>query len=127
MLTEWRVMSGHPTTITNFVASAVERFGGVDILVNNAGRSGGGVTADLDDALWFDVINTNLNSVFLMNPGRAVGWRDAQQGLGEDHQHRIHRGKAGRGPGCALLGVQAWRGRLYQGTRKRARQDGSHG
>jgi ketoreductase len=59
-----------PHDITNFVASAVERFGGVDILVNNAGRSGGGVTADLDDALWFDVINTNLNSVFLMT--RAV-------------------------------------------------------
>jgi ketoreductase len=59
-----------PDDITNFVASAVERFGGVDILVNNAGRSGGGVTADLDDALWFDVINTNLNSVFLMT--RAV-------------------------------------------------------
>jgi ketoreductase len=49
-----------------FVTAAVDRYGTVDILVNNAGRSGGGVTADITDELWFAVINTNLNSVFLM-------------------------------------------------------------
>jgi ketoreductase len=49
-----------------FVTAAVDLYGTVDILVNNAGRSGGGVTADIPDELWFDVINTNLNSVFLM-------------------------------------------------------------
>ncbi|MGH3930572.1 MAG: 3-oxoacyl-ACP reductase [Pseudonocardiaceae bacterium] len=48
-----------------FVSAGVEQYGPVDILVNNAGRSGGGVTADIADDLWFDVINTNLNSVFL--------------------------------------------------------------
>jgi ketoreductase len=52
--------------IRTFVQAAVGRYGPVDILVNNAGRSGGGVTADIDDDLWFDVVNTNLNSVFLM-------------------------------------------------------------
>ncbi|MEV5509246.1 3-oxoacyl-ACP reductase FabG [Streptomyces orinoci] len=52
--------------IKAFVRAAVDRFGTVDVLVNNAGRSGGGVTADIADDLWFDVINTNLNSVFLM-------------------------------------------------------------
>jgi ketoreductase len=52
--------------VDGFVAAAVDRYGPVDILVNNAGRGGGGVTADLTDELWFDVINTNLNSVFLM-------------------------------------------------------------
>ncbi|WP_330290079.1 3-oxoacyl-ACP reductase FabG [Streptomyces sp. NBC_00576] len=52
--------------IHRFVQQAVDRFGPIDVLVNNAGRSGGGVTADIADELWFDVINTNLNSVFLM-------------------------------------------------------------
>ncbi len=47
-----------------FVQAAVDRFGTVDVLVNNAGRSGGGVTADITDELWADVIDTNLNSVF---------------------------------------------------------------
>ncbi|MFG2357336.1 SDR family NAD(P)-dependent oxidoreductase [Streptomyces sp. NPDC048521] len=47
-----------------FVQAAVDTFGTVDVLVNNAGRSGGGVTADLTDELWFDVVDTNLHSVF---------------------------------------------------------------
>jgi ketoreductase len=50
--------------VRRFVEKAVERFGEVDILINNAGRSGGGVTAELTDELWNDVIETNLNSVF---------------------------------------------------------------
>lgn len=65
-----------------FVTAAVEQYGPVDILVNNAGRSGGGITADLTDDLWFDVIDTNLNSVFLMT--REVlttgGMRDRSAG-----------------------------------------------
>ncbi|MGW0466463.1 SDR family NAD(P)-dependent oxidoreductase [Streptomyces sp. NPDC003027] len=52
--------------IKAYVKAAVDRFGPVDILVNNAGRSGGGATAEIPDELWLDVINTNLNSVFLM-------------------------------------------------------------
>ncbi|WP_433260147.1 3-oxoacyl-ACP reductase FabG [Actinosynnema sp. CS-041913] len=49
-----------------FVQAAVDCFGAVDVLVNNAGRSGGGVTADIGDELWDDVIETNLTSVFRM-------------------------------------------------------------
>ncbi|GAB3949035.1 3-oxoacyl-ACP reductase FabG [Streptomyces sparsus] len=67
--------------VERLVSSAVDRFGSVDILVNNAGRSGGGDVAEMTDELWFDVINTNLNSVFLMtrevlsNGGmREKGW-----------------------------------------------------
>jgi ketoreductase len=50
--------------VHDFVSAAVDRFGPVDVLVNNAGRSGGGVTAQIADELWDDVIDTNLNSVF---------------------------------------------------------------
>ncbi|MFF7648082.1 3-oxoacyl-ACP reductase FabG [Streptomyces canus] len=52
--------------VRDFVRAAVETFGTVDVLVNNAGRSGGGVTADLTDELWDDVVETNLTSVFRM-------------------------------------------------------------
>ncbi|MEU7799834.1 3-oxoacyl-ACP reductase FabG [Micromonospora arborensis] len=46
------------------VRAAVDQYGPIDILVNNAGRSGGGVTAEISDELWLDIIDTNLNSVF---------------------------------------------------------------
>ena len=50
--------------VHRLVVAAVERFGPIDVLVNNAGRSGGGVTAEITEELWTDVIDTNLNSVF---------------------------------------------------------------
>ncbi|WP_354643060.1 SDR family NAD(P)-dependent oxidoreductase [Kitasatospora camelliae] len=46
------------------VEAAVAAYGKIDILVNNAGRGGGGETAKLDEQIWLDVIDTNLNSVF---------------------------------------------------------------
>ncbi|MEV6124651.1 SDR family NAD(P)-dependent oxidoreductase [Streptomyces sp. NPDC052077] len=52
--------------VAGVVRAAVARFGTIDVLVNNAGRSGGGVTADIADELWEDVIATNLTSVFLV-------------------------------------------------------------
>lgn len=52
--------------VSRAVAAAVARFGPLDILVNNAGRSGGGVTAQITDELWYDVFDTNLHSVFRM-------------------------------------------------------------
>ncbi|MEU8508785.1 3-oxoacyl-ACP reductase FabG [Streptomyces brevispora] len=71
-----------PEDVTRLVDAAVARYGSIDILVNNAGRSGGGVTAEIADELWYDVINTNLTSVFLMT--RAVlttgGMREKRSG-----------------------------------------------
>ncbi|MBJ7904126.1 3-oxoacyl-ACP reductase FabG [Streptomyces sp. DSM 110735] len=52
--------------VAEVVRAAVARFGPIDVLVNNAGRSGGGVTADIADELWDDVIATNLTSVFVV-------------------------------------------------------------
>ncbi|MFE3771275.1 3-oxoacyl-ACP reductase FabG [Streptomyces sp. NPDC059122] len=70
------------TQVTAFVQAAVDRFGTIDVLVNNAGRSGGGVTADIPDDLWADVLATNLTSVFTMT--RAVlntgGMRNKNRG-----------------------------------------------
>ncbi|QFZ18814.1 SDR family NAD(P)-dependent oxidoreductase [Saccharothrix syringae] len=55
-----------PAQVDRLVRAAVERYGPIDVLVNNAGRPGGGETAAIDDDLWYDVIDTNLNSVFLV-------------------------------------------------------------
>ncbi|MCH9644186.1 MAG: SDR family NAD(P)-dependent oxidoreductase [Gammaproteobacteria bacterium] len=38
----------------------------ISVLVNGAGISGGGITADISDELWINVINTNLNSMFFV-------------------------------------------------------------
>nr|AEE65465.1 ketoreductase [uncultured bacterium BAC AB649/1850] len=85
--TEGLTVAGAPVdvrstaAVNGFVQAAVDRFGPVNVLVNNAGRSGGGVTADIAEELWQDVLDTNLTSVFRMttavlNTGgmRAAGW-----------------------------------------------------
>jgi len=52
--------------IDRLVRTCMDRYGPMEILVNNAGRPGGGATAELTDDVWFDVMGTNLNSVFLV-------------------------------------------------------------
>src|SRR5579859_1443857 len=38
----------------------------LDVLVNGAGISGGGITAEVTDETWLNVINTNLNGTFFV-------------------------------------------------------------
>lgn len=68
--------------IAALVEAARERFGPIDILVNNAGRGGGGVTAEIPDELWQDVIDTNLTGVFRLTRQvlAAGGMRELERG-----------------------------------------------
>ncbi|MEA2589550.1 MAG: ketoreductase [Actinomycetota bacterium] len=68
--------------VRTLVKSAVSRYGPVDILVNNAGRSGGGITAQIEDQLWYDVIDANLNSVFLVTKEVLTAGGMAERGSG---------------------------------------------
>lgn len=51
-------------SVQDAVGKALETYGRIDVLVNNAGTSGGGEIHKLEESLWLNVINTNLNSVF---------------------------------------------------------------
>ena len=48
------------------IAAIVSQWGTVHILVNNAGISGLSLIADRDDGKWFDIVNTNLNGLYLV-------------------------------------------------------------
>ena len=48
------------------VATVVSRWGAIHILVNNAGRSGLSTMNDPDDSKWYDIIDTNLNGLYLV-------------------------------------------------------------
>ena len=60
--------------------AAAEWGGGLDVLVNNAGRSAWRKLADIDEAFWTDMLDTNLKSVLfasqaaaaLMQPGGSI-------------------------------------------------------
>lgn len=57
--------------VENMFAIAEKNFGHVDILINNAGISHFSLIQDIEFDTWKNVINTNLNSVFL-NSKRAI-------------------------------------------------------
>jgi 3-oxoacyl-[acyl-carrier protein] reductase/meso-butanediol dehydrogenase/(S,S)-butanediol dehydrogenase/diacetyl reductase len=55
--------------VENIVSLAKQKFGHIDVLVNNAGVPSGAGDApilDMDDDLWYDTVDVNLNGVYLM-------------------------------------------------------------
>lgn len=48
------------------VGQIVSRWGEIHILVNNAGISGLSLISDADDSRWYDIIETNLNGMYLV-------------------------------------------------------------
>ena len=55
--------------VKRIVAAAKDKFGTIDILVNNAGVPSGAGAApvlDMEDDLWYDTVDVNLNGVYLM-------------------------------------------------------------
>jgi ketoreductase len=48
------------------VAAIVAEWGAINILVNNAGISGLSVIGDPSDSKWYDIIDTNLNGMYLV-------------------------------------------------------------
>ncbi len=55
-------------------------FGAVDILVNNAGITRDNLMLRMKDEEWFDVINTNLNSLFRLSKAVLRGMTKARWG-----------------------------------------------
>jgi NAD(P)-dependent dehydrogenase (short-subunit alcohol dehydrogenase family) len=48
------------------VGEVAERWGAIHILVNNAGISGLSKIDDPDDSCWYDIVDTNLNGMYLI-------------------------------------------------------------
>jgi NAD(P)-dependent dehydrogenase (short-subunit alcohol dehydrogenase family) len=67
------------------VATAVEAFGRIDYLINNAGIQPSVPLADLDDAEWARMIDTNLTAVHRLT--RTAAGRMREQGSGGSIVH----------------------------------------
>lgn len=53
-----------PAQVRDMLEALAAEGNRIDVLVNGAGISGGGLTAEVTDSLWQNVINTNLNGQF---------------------------------------------------------------
>lgn len=62
------------------VAQVAGQWGAVHILVNNAGISGLSEIDDPDDAKWFDILDTNLNGMYLITKAALRHMPDQQGG-----------------------------------------------
>lgn len=65
------------------IRQTADRFGRLDIIVNNAGVPSGAGDApilDMDDDLWYDTVDVNLNGVYLVTKFGGRLMRDAGHG-----------------------------------------------
>ena len=69
-----------PDDIARTLDAALEAFGQVDILINNAGQTWGQATEEMPFERWRQVIDVNLNGMFLMS--QAIGRHMLERGSG---------------------------------------------
>lgn len=62
-----------PEAVSAVCAKVLEEYGCPDVLVNNAGISKIGLFTDLSTNDWYQIINTNLSSVFFLSKEIAKG------------------------------------------------------
>jgi gluconate 5-dehydrogenase len=69
-----------PEVVAKTVQAALDAYGQLDILINNAGQTWGQATEEMPFERWRQVIEVNLNGMFLMS--QAVGRHMLERGSG---------------------------------------------
>jgi len=62
------------------VTEIVTQWGAIHILVNNAGISGLSLISDADDSKWYDIVDTNLNGMYLLTKSALRHMPDHSEG-----------------------------------------------
>lgn len=71
---------GDTDSVNAVVADITKQYGPVTVLVNNAGITKDNLLMRMSDDEWFDVINTNLNSIFRLTKACLRGMLKARWG-----------------------------------------------
>ena len=69
-----------PISVASAIADVQRELGNISILVNNAGASGSSKFLGHDDALWHNMIDINLNSVYFVTKAVVPMMADAKWG-----------------------------------------------